>query len=696
MNSSLEYYNIEEIWEQEITPGQEETVRKINELLERMSIETLLDVGCGNGFLVNSLPHSIKATGLDISEEALKYVKVDKKVGSIDNIPFDDQSFDVVVCSDVLEHMTNDMFLRAIKEIERVAKKNIILVFPYREDLDYSRAKCVNCGCHFHINWHLRSMDMDIIQRNIKGFRVKKAMYAGEEWPASLGIMNEVEKAVDGNYSFWENAVCPHCNTRQVKKNRLSQEMQDEVEDLFKKLKGNTQLIDSIYRNQSMITKNELILVLERISSDGNENTLLNENSGLSICIEPQQDEHMTLENIMIVNNDKVIDMYDTTKVKDCITKYPKTPYIVKDSIWGEITEIDEKKVRKYNGQGNRGEHAIFVFPRNGKQIEHIVLQCKNISDYELIIQVYDTERSYIPIAKIAAGNEEWQEIVANIPQDIKVGEEGYIFDIISQEGISVECYIEKVHAGLVKDEIVVNPVKEQNSTIINLQPEFLLDQNLQLHFDIERFSGNVLLNIEDVEIKLDYMKYDNHIVCNLFSWMIKDNYILKKLNKQYNNDEIEVKETVENLKCLVKVKKEVELMDFKAAMENMQFARENIEVMKAQLEQIIVEKANQLQETTNQLQETTNQLQHADNQLQNALVNLEAKDIELNNLASKLNQSEIRVQNLEQESSIYREKYESTLKQLENLQKTNDNLHNEVWKLENRTLKDYILKRGK
>jgi len=74
-----------------------------------------LDVGCGIGFFLPTLAsHTEKVTGLDYSPDVLSYAKymAEKRgikgtsfvKGSIMELPFADNSFDLVVCMSVLEH----------------------------------------------------------------------------------------------------------------------------------------------------------------------------------------------------------------------------------------------------------------------------------------------------------------------------------------------------------------------------------------------------------------------------------------------------------------------------------------------------------------------------------------------------------------------------------------------------------------
>lgn len=109
---------------------------KITSLVFSFSPQNLLDVGCGEGFLAEHIMKKrpeIKITGLDISQQALKKAKkrvssVTFKKASILKLPFSDNSFDIVLCLEVLEHLKDP--LEAIKELSRVTKECCILSVP--------------------------------------------------------------------------------------------------------------------------------------------------------------------------------------------------------------------------------------------------------------------------------------------------------------------------------------------------------------------------------------------------------------------------------------------------------------------------------------------------------------------------------------------------------------------------------------
>lgn len=88
----------------------------------------ILDAGCGPGASLIYLSQFGEVTGVDISEEALRFAKKRGKVkkGDIANLPFEEETFDVVVCLDVLYHKWVNV-KKAISEMKRVLKKSGIL-----------------------------------------------------------------------------------------------------------------------------------------------------------------------------------------------------------------------------------------------------------------------------------------------------------------------------------------------------------------------------------------------------------------------------------------------------------------------------------------------------------------------------------------------------------------------------------------
>lgn len=94
------------------------------EMVKSFGAETVLDVGCGPGMLVKSLrDEGIEAYGLDFAP-SLKRIQWHGMPyfinGSALDLPFPDNSFDLVFSSEFFEHLLPDQVDIAYKEMERV------------------------------------------------------------------------------------------------------------------------------------------------------------------------------------------------------------------------------------------------------------------------------------------------------------------------------------------------------------------------------------------------------------------------------------------------------------------------------------------------------------------------------------------------------------------------------------------------
>ena len=97
----------------------------------------VLDLGCAGGFMAEAIhDRGAKVTGIDPAADAIKAAEahaaatsrdIAYDVGVGENLPYDDASFDAVVCVDVLEHVSD--LAKVTQEIARVLKPGGILLF---------------------------------------------------------------------------------------------------------------------------------------------------------------------------------------------------------------------------------------------------------------------------------------------------------------------------------------------------------------------------------------------------------------------------------------------------------------------------------------------------------------------------------------------------------------------------------------
>lgn len=135
---------------------------KINRLLDIIpyDVSTIIDIGCGNGAITNVIGEKYDVTAVDRSANALKNVKTKKVRASSDSIPFEDDSFDMVFSSELLEHLPNETLNETISEFKRLTKKYIFITVPNDENPDKLSIVCPRCGYKYNSSNHLRSFDI--------------------------------------------------------------------------------------------------------------------------------------------------------------------------------------------------------------------------------------------------------------------------------------------------------------------------------------------------------------------------------------------------------------------------------------------------------------------------------------------------------------------------------------------------------
>jgi ubiquinone/menaquinone biosynthesis C-methylase UbiE len=91
---------------------------------------SVLDIGCAKGFLLYELKDllpDISIKGVDISNYAIDHAKEEVKpflsVGNAKSLPFDTNSFDLVIAINVLHSLDQDECIAGFQEITRVRKQ---------------------------------------------------------------------------------------------------------------------------------------------------------------------------------------------------------------------------------------------------------------------------------------------------------------------------------------------------------------------------------------------------------------------------------------------------------------------------------------------------------------------------------------------------------------------------------------------
>lgn len=145
MENKTKIRNIKDLVSGEIDIALRKRAFEILRELSNFNQGKVLDAGCGWGYYLDLIvrfkrlykKNKLQLVGLDNDKESIKIAKTrlrEEKVkivyGDITDLPFPSNNFDVVILSEVLEHIDDD--LKALEEIRRVLKNGgkLILTVP--------------------------------------------------------------------------------------------------------------------------------------------------------------------------------------------------------------------------------------------------------------------------------------------------------------------------------------------------------------------------------------------------------------------------------------------------------------------------------------------------------------------------------------------------------------------------------------
>lgn len=105
-------------------------------LVRPLSLASVLDAGSGEGFVSHHLfgqRPEVRTVGVDLDAEALErgrvlHPEITFQSASVVDLPFEDDTFDLVLCNEVLEHLPEPDV--ALQELQRVSRRYLLLSVP--------------------------------------------------------------------------------------------------------------------------------------------------------------------------------------------------------------------------------------------------------------------------------------------------------------------------------------------------------------------------------------------------------------------------------------------------------------------------------------------------------------------------------------------------------------------------------------
>jgi ubiquinone/menaquinone biosynthesis C-methylase UbiE len=215
------------IWDYFQTDGIESFVgnsKRLNFIGDKIQSneEHVLNIGVGNGFMESLLQKKgKKVSALDPSSAAIENLKknlrlsdASAQVGYSQEMPFADSSFDVVIMSEVIEHLDSEILSKTLQEVWRVLRSGgrLIGTVPADENLKENECVCPNCAHVFHRWGHVQEFNktrlQEILTSQFNQCQISRKFFGDWKlvnWKGKLGYFLKIVMMALGRKGSGEN-----------------------------------------------------------------------------------------------------------------------------------------------------------------------------------------------------------------------------------------------------------------------------------------------------------------------------------------------------------------------------------------------------------------------------------------------------------------------------------------------------------
>jgi SAM-dependent methyltransferase len=175
---------------------------------------TVLDAGARDGYFSRLLTGYFEAvTAVDLQPLRVDCEGVTCVQADLTRLPFPNREFDVVLCSEVLEHIPD--VEKACAEIVRVARHEVVIGVPYRQDIRVSRTTCKICGKISPPWGHLNSFDEKKLEKLFYPLRAVQISKVSTNRERTTVLATWLMDLGGNPWGVYDSEVpCGHCGAR--------------------------------------------------------------------------------------------------------------------------------------------------------------------------------------------------------------------------------------------------------------------------------------------------------------------------------------------------------------------------------------------------------------------------------------------------------------------------------------------------
>jgi ubiquinone/menaquinone biosynthesis C-methylase UbiE len=201
---------------------------------------SVLEIGARDGHFSQLLASRFEeVVALDLDRPDFEISGVTPVKGDVTALEFEDNRFDCIVCTEVLEHV--EKLREAADEISRVARHEVLIGVPYRQDTRLGRTTCRTCGSSNPPWGHVNQFDQPKLSALFDSLKPMTVSLVSENRAGTNALSTWLlDKGGNPWGTYDQDEPCIHCGSRIVQPFRRSglQRTSSAVGHLLQKLQS--------------------------------------------------------------------------------------------------------------------------------------------------------------------------------------------------------------------------------------------------------------------------------------------------------------------------------------------------------------------------------------------------------------------------------------------------------------------------
>jgi SAM-dependent methyltransferase len=174
----------------------------------------LLEVGSRDGYHSKILAERFDlVVAIDLEPVRVAASKLVFAKTSVTSLPFRDNAFDCVLCAEVLEHVPD--LRTAATEISRVARGDVLIGVPFRQDTRVGKLTCRNCGRVNPPYGHVNTFDESTLRSLFPMLQLVEFSHVGTTLERTNWLSSRLMSLAGNPWARYDqDEPCVHCGRR--------------------------------------------------------------------------------------------------------------------------------------------------------------------------------------------------------------------------------------------------------------------------------------------------------------------------------------------------------------------------------------------------------------------------------------------------------------------------------------------------